>query len=84
MLARVRRRVDPGFVLIGAGGVDSAETAFAKIAAGANLIQLYTGFIYGGPGLAGEINTGLAELLARKGFRSVAEAVGTEVERWAA
>ena len=84
MLARVRRRVDPGFVLIGAGGVDSAETAFAKIAAGANLVQLYTGFIYGGPGLADEINAGLADLLARKGFRSVAEAVGTEVDRWAA
>ncbi|KAB2869431.1 MAG: quinone-dependent dihydroorotate dehydrogenase [Bauldia sp.] len=84
MLARVRKRVDPGFVLIGVGGVDSAETAFAKIAAGANLVQLYTGLVYRGPGLPADIVAGLAGLLDRHGFRTIAEATASEVDRWAA
>ncbi len=52
MLAKVRRIVGRRLVLVGVGGVDSAETAFAKILAGADLVQLYTGMVYRGPGLA--------------------------------
>ena len=44
--------------LIGAGGVDSAKTALAKIEAGADLVQLYTGMIYQGPGLAAKLRAG--------------------------
>ena len=51
VLARMRRLVGPSRALIGVGGVDSAETALEKIRAGADLVQLYTGFIYRGPAL---------------------------------
>ncbi len=62
--------------LIGVGGVFSAEDAYGKISAGASLVEVYTGLIYRGPGLAREINRGLAALLKRDGFRSVSDAVG--------
>jgi dihydroorotate dehydrogenase len=64
MLARVRNLAGRELVLVGVGGIDSAEAAFAKILAGADLLQLYTGMIYRGPGLAREIVAGLPRLLA--------------------
>lgn len=67
------------YVIIGVGGVFSAEDAYEKIRAGASLVQLITGMIYEGPQLMGEINAGLVRLLARDGFSSVAEAVGSGV-----
>ncbi|MBB3933440.1 dihydroorotate dehydrogenase [Kaistia hirudinis] len=82
-LAQFRRMVGPDLPLIGAGGVDSAETAFAKIAAGADLVQFYTGLVYGGPGLVGEILTGLSRILDRRGLASIADAVGLETDKWA-
>ncbi len=65
------------FVLIGTGGIFSAEDAYRKIGLGANLIELITGMIYQGPQLIGEINYGLVRLLERDGFKNVGEAVGT-------
>jgi len=62
--------------LIGSGGIASAEDAYAKIKAGASLVQLYTALVYQGFGLVREINEGLAELLERDGFMNVREAVG--------
>jgi len=62
--------------LIGVGGIFTAEDAWEKIAAGASLVQLYTGFIYQGPRIAQEINEGLAKILEREGFANVEEAVG--------
>ena len=62
--------------LIGVGGIDSGETAYAKIRAGASAVQLYTGFIYGGPGAIPEILAGLDRCLQRDGFSSLADAVG--------
>ena len=62
--------------LIGVGGVSSADTAYAKITAGASLVQLYTGLIYAGPALLSDIKTGLAFALERDGFKSLEEAVG--------
>ena len=64
--------------LIGIGGVASAEDAYGKIRAGANLVQLYTGLIYGGPALVTEITHGLAALLRRDGFSSIGEAIGCD------
>ncbi len=64
--------------LIGVGGIASAEQAYAKIRAGASLVQLYSGFAYGGPALVRQILDGLAALLARDGFTSVADAVGKD------
>ncbi len=65
--------------LIGAGGIASAEDAYARIRAGASLIQIYSALVYEGPGLAQRINTGLAQLLRRDGFAHVADAVGVDL-----
>jgi len=84
LLARLRKLVGPKMPLIGVGGIDSADAAWSKIAAGADLIQIYTGMIYKGHGLAAEINRGLAERLSREGIASIADLVGVETDRWAA
>ena len=63
--------------IIGVGGIFTAEDAFEKIAAGASLIQAYTGFVYHGLGFAKEINSGLARILKEKGFHNLDEAIGT-------
>jgi dihydroorotate dehydrogenase len=72
--ARARGRVP----IVGAGGVMDAAGAWAKIRAGATLVQAYTGFIYAGPAFVRRVNEGLVELMARDGFKSVAEAVGAD------
>jgi len=64
--------------LIGVGGIATAEDAYARIRAGASLVQLYTAMIYRGPGLARRIAADLAGLLKRDGFASVADAVGID------
>ncbi len=63
--------------LIGVGGIANAEDAYERIRAGASLVQLYTAMIYEGPTMARSMSCGLARLLKRDGFASVAEAVGT-------
>lgn len=63
--------------IIGVGGVFTSEDAFQKIAAGASLVQAYTGFVYGGPTFARDVLKGLSRILTEKGFGSVREAVGT-------
>jgi len=63
--------------IIGVGGVSSGRDAYAKIRAGASLVQLYTGLVYGGPGLVNRINRELAALLRADGFSCVSEAVGS-------
>jgi dihydroorotate dehydrogenase len=72
-----RQAAGPDMAIIGVGGVDSAEAAYAKIRAGANAVQLYTGLVYHGPGLVQRIKSGLVERLQADGFASVSEAVGT-------
>jgi dihydroorotate dehydrogenase len=79
VVRQVARRAAGRVPVIGAGGVMSAEDAYEKIRAGASLVQVYTGFIYGGPGFASRLNAGLARLLAQDGFGSVAEAVGADL-----
>lgn len=64
--------------LIGVGGIFSAEDAWEKIAAGASLVQLYTGFIYQGPRIAQQISEDLAKILAREGFPNLDAAVGSK------
>jgi len=64
--------------LIGVGGVASGADAYAKIRAGASLVQLYTALVYHGPGLVAAIKRDLAALLRRDGFTSVAEATGAD------
>ena len=65
--------------VIGVGGVSDAAGAYAKIKAGASLVQLYTGLIYEGPAIARDINHGLLELIERDGFSSIEEAVGADL-----
>ncbi|MGD0977018.1 MAG: quinone-dependent dihydroorotate dehydrogenase [Minisyncoccia bacterium] len=65
-------------LIIGCGGIFSAEDAYKKIRLGASLVQLITGMIYEGPQLIGEINFGLSRLLKRDGFSNIAEAVGID------
>jgi dihydroorotate dehydrogenase len=56
--------------------VSTAEEALVKILAGASLVQLYSAFAYQGPALVPKLTAGLAALLRKRGFASVAEAVG--------
>ena len=64
--------------IIGVGGIFSAGDAYEKIKAGASLVELYTGFVYGGPGTPRRILAGLRDLLMRDGFENIAGAVGVE------
>lgn len=76
-LSRIWNRTRGRYALMGVGGVFSAHDAYRKIRLGASLVQVLTGMVYEGPQLIGSINRGLASLLRRDGFSSVAEAVGT-------
>ncbi len=64
--------------IIGVGGIFTADDAYAKIRAGASLVQVYTGFVYEGPGLPRRLCSGLTALLARDGFATIASAVGVD------
>ena len=66
--------------IIGVGGIFTAEDAFEKIAAGACLLQAYTGFVYHGLTFARDVNVGLAEILQAKGFKSLDDAIGSSVK----
>jgi dihydroorotate dehydrogenase len=76
MIANLYRLTDGRIPIIGVGGIFTAEDAWEKISAGASLVQLYTGFIYQGPGIARDINEGLAKILAAEGCKTLDEAVG--------
>ena len=82
VLARLSRLTDGRLPLIGVGGIDSAEAAYAKIRAGASAVQLYSALVYHGFSLVAEIARGLETLLARDGFATVADAVGTGRDAW--
>jgi dihydroorotate dehydrogenase len=80
ILKAVRRRVGNRLTLVGAGGVSSGADVYAKIRAGASLVQLYTAMAYEGPGLITRIKRELSALLARDGFARVADAVGADTD----
>ena len=84
MLARVHLLSEGRLPLIGVGGVDSAETALAKIEAGASLVQIYTGLVYEGVGLVAEILNGLSTALDRAGAGQIAALRGSRAEEWTA
>lgn len=73
-----RKATGGAIALVGVGGIATAEDAWARIRAGASLVQLYSAMVYGGPGLPRRILRGLERLMKRDGFRSIAEAVGSE------
>jgi dihydroorotate dehydrogenase len=78
MLSHIYRREGKRYVLIGLGGVFTAEDAYKKIRLGASLVQLITGMIFEGPQVISEINQGLVKLLERDGFKSLEEARGVD------
>jgi dihydroorotate dehydrogenase len=76
LLAELYRLTQARLPLIGVGGVACASDAYAKIRAGACLVQLYTALVFHGPRLVSQIKQDLAGLLQRDGFASITEAVG--------
>ena len=77
LLAEMYRLTQGRLPLIGVGGIASAADAYAKIRAGASLVQLYTALVFAGPALVGRIKRGLADLLRKDGYANIAEAIGT-------
>ena len=77
VLAQMHQRLGGAVTLIGVGGIASGEDAYAKIRAGASLVQLYTALAFHGPGLVGRIKRELLACLARDGFAKLTDAVGS-------
>lgn len=78
VIAAVYRRAGRRLPIIGVGGVTSAEDAYAKIKAGAHLVQALTGFVYQGPGFVRDLKIGLLDLLTRDGLSRIQDAVGVD------
>jgi dihydroorotate dehydrogenase len=83
MLARVYRLTEGKLPLVGVGGIDSSETALTKIAAGASLIQLYTGLVFEGLGLIERIKQALLKAIEQAKADSLAPLIGRRAEEWA-
>lgn len=83
MLARVYQLTQGKLPLVGVGGVDSGETAVAKIEAGASLLQLYTGLVFEGPGLIGRIKQALVVAIERAGAHDLKPLIGARADDWA-
>ncbi|WP_068301119.1 quinone-dependent dihydroorotate dehydrogenase [Pararhodobacter sp. CCB-MM2] len=82
VLAQLSKLLDGRLPLIGVGGIASAEDVYAKIRAGASAVQIYSALVYEGFSLVPRVARGLDTLLARDGFATVAEAVGTGRDAW--
>jgi dihydroorotate dehydrogenase len=80
MIEYVYKKTSGKYLIIGCGGVFSAEDAYKKIKLGATLIQMITGMIFEGPQVIGEINRGLVKLLKKDGYSNIHEAVGKNVK----
>lgn len=76
ILAQMHQRLGGAVTLVGVGGIASGEDAYAKIRAGATLVQLYSALAFQGPGLVARIKRELLSCLARDGFAHVTDAVG--------
>ena len=78
LISKTYEKYHDKLVIIGVGGIFSAEDAYEKIKRGAQLVEIITGMIYQGPQLIGEINQGLSQLLERDGYSNISEAVGSD------
>lgn len=79
LISYIYKKTKGKYVIIGVGGVFSAEDAYKKIKAGASLIQMITGMIFEGPQVISEINMGLVKLLKKDGYANISEAVGKNI-----
>lgn len=80
LIAHIYKKVGKEKIIVGVGGIFTAEDAYEKIKHGASLVQLITGMIFVGPSVISEINLGLAKLLKRDGYKHISEAVGANVK----
>ena len=78
LIAYIYRKTKGKSVIIGCGGVSSAQDAYKKIKLGASLIQLISGMIFEGPQVISEINQGLVNLLKRDKLTNISQAIGIE------
>ena len=83
VLARFRQALPAAMPIIGVGGIDSAETAWAKLEAGASLLQLYSSMIYHGPSLPARLVNGLSDRLASDGASTISAVTGRRTAEWA-
>ena len=79
MIKKFSKELNGKIPIIGVGGVNSGKSAYEKIAAGASLLQLYTGFVYRGPSTAKEIKKELIQILKDEGIRNIKEAIGKSI-----
>lgn len=78
LIQKTYKKYKDKLIIIGVGGVFTAEDAYTKIKLGASLVEMITGMIFGGPQVIGEINRGLVELLEKDGYKSISEAIGVD------
>lgn len=83
VLAKMRAKVDQAKPIIGVGGIHDTETAIQKLAAGASLIQLYSGMIYAGPDLPSSIIKGLSQHLETSQLEHISDLIGSQNQYWA-
>lgn len=76
LIAHIYQKTQGKYIIIGCGGVSSAQDAYKKIKLGASLIQMITGMIFEGPQIISEINRGLVKLLKKDGYTHISQAVG--------
>ena len=76
MIRKIYKMTNGKVPIIGVGGIFTADDAWEKIAAGASLIQLYTGLVFEGPGIARNIVSGLKKRVANEGFESISDVIG--------
>jgi dihydroorotate dehydrogenase len=77
IIRRLHKQTNGKLPIIGVGGIFNADDAWEKITAGASLVQIYTGLVYEGPGIAKTIVSGLRDKLAKLGIKKIADAVGS-------
>ena len=77
LIKKFYKEIKGEITIIGVGGVNSGITAYEKLKSGANLLQLYTGMVYEGPGIVKKIKTELIDILEKEKIKNVSEIVGT-------
>lgn len=80
LIKQTRKAYGKRFVIIGVGGILTAEDAYTKIRLGADIVELITGMIFEGPQVVGQINRGLIRLLDSDGYTHISEAVGVDAQ----
>ncbi|PCH47656.1 MAG: dihydroorotate dehydrogenase (quinone) [Hyphomicrobiales bacterium] len=84
VLAKMYQRLGKQIPLIGVGGIEDADTAFAKLQAGASLVQFYSAMVYKGPALPGQILAGIARKMAKDDISEPGQITGRAADEWAA